>query len=174
MLVGCIFAHEAQAAVHLCEIVSTEDEHHLTLCRAVAVHVAHRLDIFLLAVCQHFLQLFQLHAECIDLSVKVIDVMADGIDGTAFSGNLCIQNHQVLQALLNVLLRVGQTALLLFDLLLYLLALLLQALYGGRLLGGLAGFSCLTSFSGLVGGHSFLSRRLTTLLCLWSQGKAQK
>ena len=66
MLVGSIFTHEAQTAIHLCQVVSTENKHQLTLRRTVAVHVAHRLDILLLTVCQHLLQLLQLHAQRLD------------------------------------------------------------------------------------------------------------
>ena len=51
--------------------------------------------------------------------------MTNGVDGTAFAGNLRIQNHQILQTLLDILLRGGQPSLLFLNLLLYLLALFL-------------------------------------------------
>ena len=108
-----------------------------------------------------------------DFLIKISDVVTDCIDGTALAGNLCIQNHQVLQALLDILLGIGQTALLLLDLLLYLFALLLQSLYRGRLFGRLGALGRLLGFGFFPGGSGLLSRRLTTLLSLRCQGKTQ-
>ena len=39
-LIAGIFAHEAHAAVHLCEVLGAEDEHEAVLYGTVAVHVA--------------------------------------------------------------------------------------------------------------------------------------
>ena len=70
-LIGGVFAHEAQSAVHLRQVVGTEDEHQLALSRTVAMHIAHRLDVVLLALVELFLQLVKLCAQHFNLYVKI-------------------------------------------------------------------------------------------------------
>ena len=59
-LVLGIMAHENQTTVHLREALGAEDEHQLTLGRAVAMHVAHRTDILTLVLVKLVLQLYHL------------------------------------------------------------------------------------------------------------------
>ena len=107
------------------------------------MQIAHRLDVVLLVLLQLLLQQVKLAEQHLYLYVERRDVVSDGVDGATLALNLAIQSHEVPQALLHILLIAVQTAFLFLDLLLNLLALLLQGLNGS---GGLLalGFWLLT------------------------------
>ena len=121
----------------------------------VSVHIAHRLDIVLLTLVQLILQLFELVYQPLYLHIEIGDVVPDGVNGTPLALNLGIDDHEVLQALLDILFNIVSASLLFLNLLLYLLSLVLQGLYrrcldGTRLagflgtgLGGLCRLTCL-------------------------------
>ena len=94
------------------------------------MHVTHRLDIIALSFVQFILQLFQLGHQHLYLHIEMSDVFANGINGATLAFNLGIEHHQILQALLNILLVVTEKGFLLLDFLLYLLSLILQRLHG--------------------------------------------
>ena len=55
-LVCGVLLHEAQAAVHLVEILCAEHKAELALCIAVAVHIPHGTDVVLAALLQFVFQ----------------------------------------------------------------------------------------------------------------------
>ena len=95
-LVGGIFAHETNTSVHLGQVVGTEDKHQLALGGLVAVHIAHRLDIVLLALVQLVLQLVELRNQLLYFYVKVRDVVPDGVYCAALHINLGVDDHEIL------------------------------------------------------------------------------
>ena len=101
--------------------------------RTVAMHIAHRLDVFLLTVVELFLQGVQLLIELNDIPFQLMDIAANGVDGLTLVGNFGIQHHQILQTPFHIPLVRTQTTLLLTDVLLNLLTLVLQTFdRGGR------------------------------------------
>ena len=122
----------------------------------VAVHIAQRLDIPLLADGQLFFQTVNLQAESGNLRVKVSNVVADGVDGATLASNLGVDHHEVLQPFLDVVLRRSQPALLFFDILLQLFALFLQVLDGSSLRSGSALLLRLLSSRALLDGGGTL------------------
>ncbi len=178
-LVGGILAHEAHATEHLHQVVGTEDEHELALRGAVAVHVAHGLDVVPLALIELALQHVELGTKALYLDVEVGDVVTDGVDGTALALNLGVDDHEVLQALAHVFLIGTEQPLLFLDFLLNLLALVLQGLDrrgADSSLAGLLGFAGFTRCSRgtrftrgtrltrFFGSGSLLGRRLRRAL----------
>ena len=127
-LVLGILATESQAAVHLRKVLGTKDEHELVLQRAVAMHIAHRLQIVLFALIKSSLQGLQLGVKCRDGTVEYIQVVTYGVDGAALVGNFRVDDLEILQTLLHITSIGLKLTFLFLDLLLYLLTLVLQAL----------------------------------------------
>ena len=174
LLIGSILSHEAQAAIHLREILGAEDKQHLALDAPGAMHIAHGLLVALLTIDEFLLQHLQLRPQRLDVHIQTGNVMTDGIDGLTLVGNLVVNHHQVLQAFLHILLVGPKTTLLLFNLLSDLRLLALQAVdrYPRLLCRRLFFLGCLLSLWGslfgsrtrLSGGCPSLRRRLTRLL----------
>lgn len=118
-LVLSILTHEAQAAVHLIEVLRREDKHQTVLHRSVARHIAHRLNVFLLSVTQLLLQGLQLRVENTDVSFDMMNVLLNALDIVLTLIDLPVDDHQVLQALSDVGFVFLQSRLLLPYLLLY-------------------------------------------------------
>ena len=181
-LVRGILAHETHTTIHLRQVVGAEDEHQLALSGAITMHVAHRLDVVALTLVKLSLEHLELRNQLLYLDIEVGDVVLDGVKGTTLAFYLGIDNQQVLQTLLDGLLVFAQSALLFLDLLLDLLSLVLQGLYGGllgirALLDGSAGLGGLTCLCSLLLGHSSLLRPglvCALLLRIGSQGKGQQ
>ena len=120
----------------------------------MARHISHRADILVLALLQLLFQGFQLCIQHTDVSVDIMDVLLDAVDILLSLVYLAIDDHQVLEALLHVLLIGAQCLFLFLNLLLDGGTLTLQATDRGVAVG------CSTPFG---------TRRSTvgiTLLCL--------
>ena len=177
VLIGGIFPHEAQATEHLGKVVRTEDKHQLAHGTVVTVHIAHRLHIAFLADDQLLLQAVYLQPDIVYLHVEIAQIVTNSVNGTSLAGNLRIDDHEILQAFLDILLRGGQFALLFLDVLLYLFALLLQIIDGYRLVGtlrvldGLGFLGGLSLGASLLGDRRLLSGSLLSLLLLGRGGQ---
>ena len=102
---------------------------------------------------QFLFQILHLKIEYLDVSVKGIDVTADGVYRPALVTDLRVDDHQILQTFLHVLLVLTKFSLLLLHLLLELLTLILQPFHRDGLL-----------FGGRLPGRSLLGRFLSRLL----------
>ena len=67
ILIGRILADEGKEAIHLCQILGTEDEHQFVLNRMMTAHIAHGKDIIVLAVLPLLLKRFQLCLQNADI-----------------------------------------------------------------------------------------------------------
>ena len=74
LLIGRILADEGKAAIHLCQILGTEDEHQLVMNRMMTAHIAHGTDILVLTVLQLLLKRFQLCLQNADIAVNMMEM----------------------------------------------------------------------------------------------------
>ena len=118
-LVLGILAHEAQAPVHLHQILGREDKHDLVLHRAVTGQIAHGLDVLGLAALELSLKGMELRLENTDIAFDMMDIFLYVLDILLALVNLSVDHHQVLQSGSHVGLVLFKSLLLLTDLLLY-------------------------------------------------------
>ena len=168
LLIRCVFVDKAHPAVHLREVLGTEDEHHTTLDITITIHIAHGLQITLFALSQFLFQHLQLILQQIDVTVEFGDIVADGIDGFTFISNLVVDNQQVLQSFVHIALISLQLQFLLLNRIAHLLLLFLQTT-NGRLIGCGSGLFLGSSLGGLLGCGCFLGSRFLGCLFLCSR-----
>ena len=136
LLIGRILADERKAAIHLSQVLGTEDKHQFILHRMVPAHIAHRADILVLSVLQLLLKSLQLRLQNADVSVDMVDILLDSINLLLALVYFAVQSHQVFQSLLHVGLVFAQGLFLLPDSLLDTGTLSLQSPDVGIAVGG--------------------------------------
>lgn len=127
-LVCRVFTHEAQATVHLREVLCAEDEHQLILNGTLAGKVAHRLYILGLAVFKLLLKRGELAFQHAYIAVDVRYFLLYPVDGLLVLVNLRVKHHQVVKSFLYVGLVCTQKPLLLLYLALHSGTLVTQSL----------------------------------------------
>ena len=161
LLIGRILADEGKAAIHLCQILGTEDEHQLVLNRMMTAHIAHGTDILVLAVLQLLLKRFQLCLQNADIAVNMMNILLDTVNLLLTLVYFSVQRHQVFKTFLHIRLISLQSLLLLSDLLPDRSALSLQTSDRGIAIG------CCPAFcSGWRSWFGCLSGRMTSAVRL--------
>ena len=77
-------------------MVCAENEHQLRLDVPIAMHVAHRLHVTLLALLKFCLKGVELVVENVDIPVESGDVLSDGVYGATLVCNLIVDDQEVL------------------------------------------------------------------------------
>ena len=115
LLVRRVLADERETAVHLGQVLGTEDKHQLVLHRMMPAHISHRTDILVLSILQLLLKGLQLRLQDTDVSINMMNIFLDTFNLLLTLVYFAIQRHQVFQALLHVSLVLAQSLLLLPD-----------------------------------------------------------
>ena len=136
LLIRRILADERKTAIHLSQVLGTEDKHQLILHRMMPAHIAHRSDILVLSILQLLLKGLQLRLQNTYVSVDMMDILLDSINLLLTLVYFAVQSHQVFQSLLHVCLVLAQRLLLLPDSLLNVGTLSLQSPDVGIAVGG--------------------------------------
>ena len=115
LLVRRVLANERETAVHLGQVLGTEDKHQFVLHRMMPAHISHRTDIPVLSILQLLLKGLQLRLQDTDVSINMMNILLDTFNLLLALVDFAIQRHQVFQALLHVSLIPAQSLLLFLD-----------------------------------------------------------
>ena len=77
LLVRRVLTDERETAVHLGQVLGTEDKHQLVLHRMMSAHISHRTDILVLSILQLLLKGLQLCLQDTDVSIDMKSVKTD-------------------------------------------------------------------------------------------------
>ena len=127
-LIGRIFAYKSQTAVHLGEVLCTEDKHQLILYGAVARHISHRLYILSLAVLKLLFERGELIFQHAYVAVYMRDIFLYVFNRLLSLVDFAVYHHQIVEPFLNIGLIGTQKPLLLLNLALYACTLSAQSL----------------------------------------------